>query len=243
VTARRVLITGASSGIGRSTARRFKELGATVAGLDLDGAGLAEPWIDVAVPCDVSDEESVRIGVEGAVEQLGGLDVLVCAAGVIGRGAVDELTTAAWDRIFGINVRGVFLCCRQAVPHLRRSETASIVTISSQWGRVAEPGIAAYCATKGAVESLTRAMAIDYAGDGITVNAVCPGPTDTPMSVEAFASAADPAAARAALAAAIPTGRFITPEEIAAAIAYLASPDARSTTGASLVVDGGFVAR
>jgi NAD(P)-dependent dehydrogenase (short-subunit alcohol dehydrogenase family) len=148
-----------------------------------------------------------------------------------------------WDRVLAVNLRGVYLTGRAAIPHLRAAGGGAIVNIASQLGLVAAARAAAYCASKGAVISLTRAMAIDHAPDGIRVNCVCPGPTDTPLLEPYFASSADPAGERKAYEAMQLHGRLVTPEEIAGAVAYLAAPGASSTTGAALVVDGGYIVR
>lgn len=240
---RRALVTGAASGIGRATCVRLAHDGYAVAGLDLDEAGLA--GLDVAhrAVLDVSDAGAVAGAVDTAAEALGGLDVVVAAAGLTGRGTIADTTTDQWQRIMSVNVGGVFLVARAALPHLRRSPAPAIVLVASQLGLVGAAGAAAYCASKGAVLSLARAMAIDHAGDGITVNAVCPGPTDTPMTDLHLAHEADPAAAREQLLGAVPLGRLVDPAEVAGAIAHLADPATRATTGAALVVDGGYVAR
>ena len=240
---RRVLITGGASGIGAATAARFQEEGCRVAALDVDEAALAACCADVGVRCDVADEASVVAGVAAAAEALGGLDVVVAAAGVASRGAVDRCTPEEFDRVMGINVRGVYLTCRAAVPHLRAAGGGAIVVVASQLGLVAVHDAAAYCASKGAAVNLARAMALDYAAEGIRVNAVCPGPTDTPLAQRFFDETPDREATRRAFEDATAIGRLIEPSEIAEAIAYLASERARATVGAALVVDAGYTAR
>ncbi|UGS34946.1 SDR family NAD(P)-dependent oxidoreductase [Capillimicrobium parvum] len=240
---RRVLVTGAASGIGASTAARFRAAGDRVAGVDRDAEALQMVELDVRATGDVSDEGSVRAAVDETARALGGLDVLVSAAGVAGRGNVADLDAAEWDRVFAINVRGLFLTAKHAIPHLRNAGGGSIINLASQLGLVAAPDAAAYCASKGAAIQLTRAMAIDHATDGITVNAICPGPTATPMLDAYFDGSDDPDAERADFEATMLTGRFVQPEEIAEAAFYLAHPAARSTTGAVLVVDAGYVIR
>jgi NAD(P)-dependent dehydrogenase (short-subunit alcohol dehydrogenase family) len=240
---RRVLVTGAASGIGASVAARFAANGDRVAGLDRDEPGLAKQSLVETVVCDVRDEASVVAAVDRASVALGGLDVVVSAAGVAGRGTVADLDVQEWDRVFEINARGLFLVAKHAVPHLRRAGGGTIVNIASQLGLVAAPDAVAYCASKGAAIQLTRAMAIDLAPDQITVNAVCPGPTDTPMLEPYFAASEDPEGERRAFEATMLTGRFVTADEIAEAVFNLAAPLARSTTGATIVVDGGYVVR
>ena len=239
----RVLVTGAASGIGRTLARTLSEKGARVAGIDRDGDRLGRLSLVAVARADVSKEVEVGRAVDELVAALGGLDVLMNAAGVTGRGAVEETSVDEWERVFGTNVRGPFLVSRQAIPYLRGSERATIVHVASQLGIVATPSAAAYCASKAAVIQLTRAMALDLAQAGITVNAGCPGPTDTPMLDRYFADSDDPAAERAAFIQALPTLRLVSPAEVVAAIGYLISAGARSTTGAALVVDGGYVVR
>jgi len=236
MTARRVLVTGAASGIGAATVRRFRADGADVAALDVDSGALVSVDAEVRVVADVADADAVAAGVEDAAAALGGLDVLVCSAGVIAHGTVLETPPDEWERLFAINVRGVYLCARAAIPHLRSAGGGAIVTVASQLAVVAQRRTAAYCATKGAVLQLTRALALDHAADGIRVNAVCPGPTLTPMVTSLFSRAELDEYAATAHA----HGRMVEPEEIAEAIAYLASPSAGSTIGAALVVDGGY---
>jgi NAD(P)-dependent dehydrogenase (short-subunit alcohol dehydrogenase family) len=214
-----------------------------VAALDRDAELLASSDCDVGVVADVADEAEVRSGVDEAVDRLGGLDVLVTCAGVRGPGTVSELELDEWERVFAVNVRGVFLSARAAIPHLRLQGGGAIVTVASQFALVGGAGIPSYCASKGAVLSLTRAMAIDHAHEGIRVNCVCPGPTATPMLEQLFARSAEPAADRRRLAETQLHGRYVRPEEIADAIAYLASPAAGSTIGAAVVVDGGYSIR
>jgi NAD(P)-dependent dehydrogenase (short-subunit alcohol dehydrogenase family) len=241
--ARRVLITGGASGIGAACVRRFQADDCRVAVLDRDEGLLAASTAEAKVHGDVSDAGALTAAVDEAAAALGGLDVVVAAAGVAGRGTVADTDPAEWDRVLAINLRGVYLTARAAIPHLRSAGGGAIVNIASQLGIVAASGAAAYCASKGAVISLTRAMAIDHAPEGIRVNCVCPGPTDTPLLEPYFAASADPAGERKAYEAMQLHGRLVTAEEIAGAVAYLAAPGASSTTGAALVVDGGYIVR
>ncbi len=240
---RRVLITGGASGIGAATVARFQEDGCRVAALDIDEAMLAASAADVKVVCDVADEASVAAAVESAVTELGGLDVVVTAAGIASRGSVVECTPQEFDRVMSVNLRGVFLTCRATIPHLRSAGGGAVVVVASQLGLVAVPNAVAYCASKGAVINLSRAMALDHAAEGIRVNCVCPGPTDTPLAEQFFADTPDPAATRRAFEAAGVIGRLIEPAEIAEAIAYLASERAKATVGSALVVDAGYTSR
>ncbi len=239
----RIAVTGAASGIGAATVARLRSDGAKAAALDRDESRLREIEAEVALPADVTDEPGVRAAVDGAAEALGGLDGLVACAGVAGRGTVADIPLEEWERVFSVNVRGIFLSAKAAIPHLRAAGGGSIVVVASQLGLVGVGNSAAYCASKGAAVNLTRAMAIDHAAEGIRVNAVCPGPTDTPMLEPFFAASPDPAGERRLFESAQLHGRLVSPGEIADAIAYLVSRAAASTIGACLVVDGGYVIR
>lgn len=240
---RRVLITGGASGIGAACVRRFQADDCSVAVLDRDERGLASSPAELALQADVTDAGALTAGLDAAASELGGLDVVVAAAGIAARGTVDSTEPADWDHVLAVNLRGVYLTARAAIPHLRAAGGGAIVNIASQLGLVAAANAAAYCASKGAVISLTRAMAIDHGPEGIRVNCVCPGPTDTPLLEPYFGGAADPVAERSAYEAMQLHGRLVTAEEIADAVAYLASPGASSTMGAALVVDGGYIVR
>jgi 2-keto-3-deoxy-L-fuconate dehydrogenase len=232
----RAIITGGASGIGLATATLLSGQGALVACLDLK-PDVPEPLI--GVEADVSDDESVRAAVESAVERMGGLDVLVNNAGVGAAGTVEDNPDDEWRGVFEVNVFGIVRTTRAALPHLRRSANPAIVNTCSVAAVVGLPDRALYSSSKGAVSALTRAMATDLLADGVRVNCVNPGTVDTPWVGRLLDAAADPAAERAALAARQPTGRLVTAEEVAAAIAYLASPAAGAVTGTSLAVDGG----
>jgi NAD(P)-dependent dehydrogenase (short-subunit alcohol dehydrogenase family) len=240
---RRVLVTGGASGIGAACVARFQGDGCRVAVLDRDERALSASPAEFGTTCDVSDADSLAAAVDEAVSALGGLDVVVAAAGIASRGTVADTEPEEWDRVLAVNLRGVYLTAHAAIPHLRASGGGAIVNIASQLGIVAAAGAAAYCASKGAVISLTRAMAIDHGHEGIRVNCVCPGPTDTPLLEPYFGGAADPAAERRAYEAMQLHSRLVTAEEIAGAVAYLADPGSSSTMGAALVVDGGYVIR
>jgi 2-keto-3-deoxy-L-fuconate dehydrogenase len=240
---RRVLITGGASGIGAACVRRFQGDGCSVAVLDRDQGALEASPAEFGTTCDVADADSLSGAVDEAAAALGGLDVVVAAAGIAARGTVADTDPDDWDRVLAVNLRGVYLTGRATIPHLRAAGGGAIVNIASQLGLVAAAGAAAYCASKGAVISLTRAMAIDHGPEGIRVNCVCPGPTDTPLLDPYFGAAADPAAERRAYEAMQLHARLVTAEEIAGAVAYLAEPGASSTMGAALVVDGGYIVR
>jgi NAD(P)-dependent dehydrogenase (short-subunit alcohol dehydrogenase family) len=240
---RRVLVTGAASGIGAACVARFHQDGAVVAGVDVDATRLAGVELEARAVADVSEWDAVREAVDACAAELGGLDAVVAAAGIAARGTVADTELDAWERVFAVNVRGIYLTARAAIPNLRAAGGGAIVNLASQLGLVAAANAAAYCATKGAVVQLTRAMAVDHGGENIRVNCVCPGPTDTPLLAPYFAGAADPAAERRAYEAAQVHGRLVTPAEVAEAVAYLASPRAGSTLGAAIVVDGGYSIR
>ncbi|MFC9398242.1 SDR family NAD(P)-dependent oxidoreductase [Streptomyces sp. NPDC057027] len=231
------LVTGGASGIGLATARLLAERGADVAVLDLDPSGVPAPLRGFTA--DVSDDESVRRAVEAAAEALGGIDILVNNAGIGAAGTVEDNPDAQWHGVLDVNVLGVVRTTRAALPHLRRSAHASIVNTCSIAATAGLPQRALYSASKGAVLSLTLAMAADHVREGIRVNCVNPGTVDTPWVGRLLDAAADPAAERAALEARQPTGRLVSADEVAASIAYLASPAAGSTTGTALAVDGG----
>jgi 2-keto-3-deoxy-L-fuconate dehydrogenase len=231
------LVTGGASGIGLATARLLAARGARVACLDLKIDGL--PSELVGVTADVIDDRAVRAAVTAAAERLGGLDVLVNNAGIGAQGTVETNPDDEWHRVFDVNVVGMVRVTRAALPYLRRSEHAAIVNTGSIAAHTGLPDRALYSATKGAVQSLTLAMAADHVGEGIRVCCVNPGTADTPWVRRLLQAAGDPDAELAALRARQPTGRLVTADEVAAAIAYLASPLAGATTGTVLAVDGG----
>ncbi|CQR61239.1 SDR family NAD(P)-dependent oxidoreductase [Streptomyces leeuwenhoekii] len=233
----RALVTGGASGIGRATAELLAERGARVAVLDLDPGTVGAPLL--AYRADVTDDPSVRRAVTAAAEDLGGLDVLVNNAGVGAQGTVEDNDDAEWHRVLDVNVLGMVRTTRAALPHLRRSAHAAIVNTCSIAATAGLPQRALYSATKGAVHSLTLAMAADHVREGIRVNCVNPGTVDTPWVGRLLDAADDPAAERAALEARQPTGRLVSAAEVAGAIAYLASPLSGATTGTALAVDGG----
>jgi NAD(P)-dependent dehydrogenase (short-subunit alcohol dehydrogenase family) len=223
------VVTGSASGIGAATAALLSARGATVAGFDLATGG------------DVTSADSVSSFFEGAVEEHGRIDVLVNNAGIGAQGDVAANSDDEWRRVFDVNVIGMARVTRAALPHLRQSPSAAIVNVSSIVAQVGLPQRALYGASKGAVAALTLAMAADHVHDGIRVNAVVPGTADTPWVGRLLDAADDPDAARAALTARQPMGRLVTAEEVATAIAYLASPLSGSTTGTLLPVDGGVI--
>ncbi|WP_433538790.1 SDR family NAD(P)-dependent oxidoreductase [Micromonospora sp. CA-249363] len=231
------IVTGGSSGIGRATAVELSARGGRVAVLDLDPSGLEDGI--AGITADVSSRPSVEAAVAEAASVLGGLDVVVNNAGIGATGTVADQDDDEWHRVLDVNVVGMARVVTAALPWLRRSEHASVVNLSSIAALNGLPGRALYSASKGAVLSLTLAMATDHVREGIRFNCVCPGTADTPWVGRLLAQADDPAAERAALRARQPIGRLVTPEEVANAILYLASPRSASTTGTVLDVDGG----
>jgi len=231
------VVTGGASGIGASVATRLLEGGARVAVLDLNITA-ANPET-FAVQADVSDLASVTTAIDAVAAELGGIDIVINNAGIGAIGSVETVDEAEWARVLSINVTGMARVASAALPYLRKSSAAAIVNTSSIAATAGLPARALYSASKGAVLSLTRAMAADHLREGIRVNAVNPGTADTPWVGRLLDSADDPSAERAALAARQPHGRLVDPSEIAEAVAYLASPRNRSTTGTSIAVDGG----
>lgn len=234
------VVTGGASGIGLATARVLAGRGAQVAVLDLTpsiGAGLEEPLAGFAA--DVTDDASVRTAVGAVAEHFGGIDVVINNAGIGAQGTIEENEDSEWLRVLDVNVLGMVRVARAALPYLRESQHAAIVNTGSIAVTAGLPRRALYAASKGAVYSLTLAMAADHVREGVRVNCVNPGTVETPWVGRLLDSAAEPAAERAALEARQPHGRLVSAEEVAAAVAYLASPAAGSTTGTSLAVDGG----
>jgi 2-keto-3-deoxy-L-fuconate dehydrogenase len=232
------IVTGGGSGIGLATARLLGARGARVAVLDLDPAAAAAEGAAPLV-ADVTDEDSVGAAVAAAVDRFGGVDVLVNNAGIGAVGTVEDNSYEEWRRVLDVNLLGVVRTTRAALPHLRRSASAAIVNTCSIAATAGLPNRALYSATKGALLSLTLAMAADHVREGIRVNCVAPGTVDTPWVRRLLEQAPDAEAELAALRARQPTGRLVSAEEVAAAIAYLASPLAAATVGGVLAVDGG----
>jgi len=238
-----VIVTGAGSGIGAATARRFAAEGASVGLCDLNTAKLRDiaqslPKDRTLIePADVRRLEDVERLVEHTVGEFGRLDVIVNNAGIAPTGPVTEVPIEAWHDVMATDVNGVFFGCRVAIPHLKRSR-GSIVNVSSVSGLGGDWGMSFYNAAKGAVTNFTRSIALDCAADGVRVNAVCPSLTLTGLTQDML----DDEALMGAFRDRIPLGNYAQPEDIAAVIAFLASDDARFVTGVNLPVDGGLTA-
>jgi NAD(P)-dependent dehydrogenase (short-subunit alcohol dehydrogenase family) len=229
------IVTGGASGIGAAIARHLSDDGASVAVLSLSTDGVDH----FAVATDVSDDASVRAAVAAVVEKFGRIDIVVNNAGIGAQGDLAANSDDEWHRVWDVNVVGMARVTRAALPYLRESPSASVVNLSSVVATAGVPQRVLYSATKGAVLAMTRAMAADHLREGIRVNAVNPGTTDTPWISGLLSTAADPAAERQALEARQPHGRLVAPQEVARAVAFLASPLSGSTTGTSIAVDGG----
>jgi len=247
---KRALITGAASGIGRATAVLFAGEGAASVLLDRDAAGvravadgiIAQGGQALGVAGDVTSAADCQAVVDQAVRLLGGLDVLFNNAGIIRRGSILETSEAEWDSMLAVNVKGIFLMSRCAIPVMARAGGGVIINTASNWGLVGGTRAAAYCASKGAVVLLTKAMALDHGADRIRVNCICPGDVDTPMLRSEAVQLGQPVDAMLAESARVPLGRVGRPEDVAEAAAYLASDAASFMTGAPLLIDGGFAA-
>jgi NAD(P)-dependent dehydrogenase (short-subunit alcohol dehydrogenase family) len=229
------VITGTASGIGAESARLFAEEGARVVGIDLDPGAEGE----LTIQADVSDEAQVRAAFAQALGELGRIDVLMNNAGInpTDDGSVLETSLEAWQRVQDVNLRSVFLCCKHGIPHLLEAGGGSVINVASfvaVMGAAVSQG--SYTASKGAVLSLSRELGVEFAGRGVRVNALCPGPVNTPLLKELFA--ADPERAAKRLVH-IPMGRFGEPEEIAKAAVFLASDDSSFVTATAFLVDGG----
>jgi NAD(P)-dependent dehydrogenase (short-subunit alcohol dehydrogenase family) len=236
---RTVVVTGAGSGIGWEMARLFRSRGAAVFAADMNSAA---PEGCTSLTVDVRSADEVAAMVRDVVAATGRIDVLCNNAGIGSTKDPVSCEVDEWDAVFAVNVRGVFLGTKHAVPHMLRQGSGAIVNTASVAGMVGLRDRAAYCASKGAVIAFTRSVAIQYAGTGVRCNAICPGTVDSPWVGRLLDASEDPVARRAELVARQPIGRLGTPVEVAKAAVYLASDDASFITGTEFVIDGGLTA-
>lgn len=244
------LITGGASGIGRATAILFAQEGAAVAIVDINAVQGQSVAADIKsaggnaifIPCDVTKASDCRAAVEKTVATFGGLHILFNNAGIIRRADVINTTEDEWERVMAVNVKSIFLMSKYAIPYMEEAGGGAIINTSSGWGLKGGGNAVSYCASKGAVTNMTRAMAIDHGKGNIRVNAICPGDTDTPMLRDEARQLGQSEQIFLVEAASRPLGRYAQPIEIAQAVLYLASDAASYVTGATLVVDGGGLA-
>ena len=244
----RALVTGAGSGIGRATAQRLAADGARVACLDIDAEGVTATVDQIGgralgIVADITDAEAVEAALAAAAAELDGLDWVANVAGVGDfTGDVTETPPQEWSRVLAVNLTGTYHVSRAAIPHLRAAGGGAMANVASQFGLVGCLGSPAYCASKAGVVGLTRAMALDHAGEGIRVNCVCPGPVDTPMLWSGADTPQLSERERLRTAERNLAGRSGRPEEIAATIAFLLSAEVGFMTGSIVTVDGGWTA-
>lgn len=250
LTGKRALITGGASGIGQATALLFAREGAAVSVADVNEAGgqaIAQEIADeggqaIFVRCDVTQAADCQRAVQRTVRELGGLDILFNNAGIIRRATVVSTSEEEWDRVMAVNVKSIFLLARYAVPVMAQAGGGVIINTASGWGLVGGRNAVSYCASKGAVVNMTRAMALDHGAQNIRVNCICPGDTDTPMLRNEARQLGEATDSFLAEAAQRPLKRIGRPEDIAQAALYLASDASSFVTGTALVVDGGGLA-
>jgi NAD(P)-dependent dehydrogenase (short-subunit alcohol dehydrogenase family) len=244
------MVTGAASGIGRGISFRLAEMGAFVAVLDIDENRGSETATEIEahggeasfLKCDVRSTADCRQTVDTVIEKFSKVDILCNCTGIAIRKDIVELTEDEWDLALDVTLKGIYLLSREVVPHMIRSGAGSIINIGSGWSLKGGPRAASYCAAKGGAVNLTRAMAIDHGKHNIRVNCVCPGDVDTPMLRSECAQLGEDREAFMREAANRPLARVGTPDDIANAVLFLASPMSSWITGASLVVDGGGLA-
>jgi len=241
-----VLITGAASGMGAATAREFSSAGSQViiADINPETAEIVAAEIGSQPPLigDVSDSSFCQHAVDSVVKQHGRLDVLVNCAGTIARADALGTSDEAWRRVMAVNVNGVFFMSRAAVVPMKKQGKGAIINFGSIWGGMGAPGVVAYCASKGAVHQITKAMALDHVKDGIRINAVCPGEVNTPMLASERPTPPTREDLQKLAEETVPMGRLAEPEEIARVVLFLASDAASYMTGSLVTVDAGYTA-
>lgn len=237
------VVTGGTGGIGRAICARMAKEGAHVYAADIAEPGVPLPAGVTFVAHDVTSEESARNVMDRVGIDHGKLDILVNAAGIEIEYTIEETSLDDWNRIFAINVTGTFLTSKHALPLMRAAGAGSIINFGSYDGFIADPGLAAYCATKGAVHALTRAMACDYGPENIRVNAICPGYVDTPMLQSFFQDAGDIESLKDEVRRVHPLRRYGTPDDMANLVNWLAGDEARYASGQLWVLDGGLSAQ
>lgn len=233
-------VTGGTGGIGKAICNRFLREGAEVYALDLTSAELAGVTV---LEMDITDPQQVELAFAKIADHSGKLDILVNAAGIEIEKTIEDTSLDEWNQIFAINVTGTFLASKAGLALMRNAGGGSIINFGSYDGFIADPGLAAYCATKGAVHALTRAMACDYGPEGIRVNAVCPGFIDTPMLQSFFKENGDIKTLEKAICNIHPMRRYGTPEDVAGLVNWLAGEEARYASGQLWVLDGGLTAQ
>jgi NAD(P)-dependent dehydrogenase (short-subunit alcohol dehydrogenase family) len=229
------IVTGGASGIGEAAVALLKQRGARVFSLDVHGSP--------SYPADVASFDQVRSAVDDIARQCGRVDTVIASAGIQAYGTALTTSDEEWDRVLNVNLRGVWNAARAALPYMRTARGGSIVVVSSVQGLATQSNVFAYATSKHALIGLTRSMAVDFAADGIRVNAVCPGTVDTPMLAHSAALDPDPESVYRACREMHPLGRIAKPEEIAEVICFLAHPAASFVTGAIWTVDGGLLTR
>jgi meso-butanediol dehydrogenase/(S,S)-butanediol dehydrogenase/diacetyl reductase len=246
-TGRVAIVTGGASGMGAATARELAGAGARVVVVDLNGPLAAKVAAEIGAEApvigDVSDSAFCNLAVDTAVRRHGRLDILVNAAGIIFRANAEGTSDANWRRVMAVNVDGVFYMSRAAIVPMKKQGKGAIVNFGSIWGGVGAAGVLAYCASKGAVHNLTRAMALDHVKEGIRINAVCPGEVNTPMLASGRAVPPTPEDLKKLGETVVPLGRLAEPVEIAKVVVFLASDEASYMTGSMVTVDAGYTAR
>jgi len=237
------LVTGGTGGIGTAICARLAREGALVIATDLESPKGELPQRVRFSQTDITDDASIRATISMLEAEFGKIDILVNAAGIEIEKTIEDTSLEEWNHIFAINVTGTFLVCKHALPLMRNAGGGSIINFGSYDGFIADPGLAAYCATKGAVHALTRAMACDYGPEGIRVNAICPGYIDTPMLQSFFGDSGDIESLKEAVRDVHPMRRYGTPDDVAGLVNWLAGDEARYASGQLWVLDGGLTAQ